>query len=104
MASMSKHERALSYAKRLKAAEDVYAEARAIRREVNSLVWSESNKPLPLDEKIAILEEAKHIILKGKRDQAGRIIIEAGDNSGIIDVITNIEQNLKIERDLEAET
>ena len=95
MASMSRHERALSYARRLIAAQDLYAEARAVRNEVDGLIWAENRNPLPLEEKTRILEEVKSIILGGERDQDGRTIVQAGDNSGIIDVITNIERELE---------
>ena len=95
MASMNRQERALSYAKRLKEAFDIRAEARKILDEVDRLVWTESNNPLPIDEKIAIIKETRRIFSTGLlREKLGDEIIKASDNSGVIDVIDDIENEL----------
>ena len=95
MASMSRHERALSYAKRLKAASDYSEEAKKILNEINGLVWSKDSKSLSLTEKQAILDEIKKIIELGEKTDSGKIIVEAADNSGILDVIDMLKNNVK---------
>ena len=95
MASMSRDVRALSYVKRLREAKDLNAEALRIKNEINGLVWSETQVPLPQAEKIALLEETKRLVRSGKKTDKGEIIVEAGDNSGIIDVIDSIEKEIK---------
>ena len=92
---MNRQERALSYAKRLKEAFDIREEAQKILNEVDSLVWSESRKSLSLEEKIAIIQETRRIFSTGiLREKLGDDLIKAGDNSGVIDVIDDIENEL----------
>ncbi len=95
MASMTRHERALYYAQRLKSSQDIFKEAAKIKKEIDSLIWSKDKTPLPLKEKLAILNEVKRIIIHGERSKEGLLLIEAGDNSGILDVIDSIENELK---------
>ncbi len=96
MASMSKEERAISYAKRLKEAINVKEEAKNILDDVDSLVWSEDKRPLSLEEKIELVRETKKIFsLKLLRERFGDDYIKASDNSGVIDVIDSIEDALK---------
>lgn len=92
---MTRHERALHYAQRLKSSRNIIEEAKKIKNELDGLVWSKNKTPLPLSEKLAILDEVKKIIIHGERSKDGYLLIEAGDNSGIIDIIDSIENQLK---------
>ena len=93
---MTRQERALSYAKRLKETYSLNEEANKILKEINDLVYSKDNSPLPLDEKIAIIRETRKIFSQGLlRERFGDVIINASDNSGVIDVIDSIENELK---------
>ena len=95
MAGMSSRERALLYAKRLKESKNVNEEANKIFEEVNSLIWSKTEKPLQKEEKIKILEEVKSIIAEERKLQDGEIIVEAADNSALLDIIDLLKQKIK---------
>jgi len=97
MASMTRIQRATKFVKQLKESMDLSADASKILNELNSLVLTESKEPLSLEEKIAILEEAKKIIRYGKKIEGLERLKEAGDNSALIEIIDAIESEIKEE-------
>lgn len=96
MAGMNRNERAISYAKRLKETYNLRDEARKILEEVDSLVWTQDNRAISTDEKIAILRETKKIFENRQLNETfGDDRIKSTDNSGVIDVINQIENEIK---------
>lgn len=95
MSSMSKRGRAINYAERLQLARNKNEEAEKILKELNGLVWAKSDTPLPREDKLAILEETKSIIKEGLEIREGKILHEAADNSGILDVIDMLKPKVK---------
>ena len=95
MSSMNRRERALYYAERLQSARNKNEEAEKILKELNGLVWTKDNTPLPREDKLAILEETKSIIQEGLEIRDGKILQKAADNSGILDVIEMLKPKVK---------
>ena len=83
---MTRNERAVRFAKQLKAATDPQAEAKKIKVELDGLVWAETRQPITKEEKRAILVETKK-----------QVVVLAGDNSAIIDIIDALEIQIKME-------
>lgn len=93
MGSLTQNERALLYALRLKAASDAREEARKIKEELGTLVYSTNNKRLSRADKVAILTETKKY-LRGGTLLGPQILVEANDNKGTIDIIDSIINDL----------
>ena len=95
MASMNSKERAREYLDRLKAAADIRSEAQKIANEIDSLVWLKDQKKLTREEKLQILNELEQLAIHREKDSRGYIIVEASDNSGVIDVISALKKGIK---------
>ncbi|KPA51504.1 hypothetical protein VT25_15390 [Photobacterium leiognathi subsp. mandapamensis] len=104
MTSMNRAERAKSYFDRLLASSNPKAELEKIFRDIDSLVYASSNKPLDEAEKIRIIEELERLIkqlpypITESSSQPGLEHLEkshttASDNSDILDVISAMKRN-----------
>ncbi len=92
---MNNKERARNYLERLKNAKDVRAEAQKIANEIEGLVWSKDQKKLTKAEKFQILNELEQLAVHGEKDSRGYVIVEASDNSGVLDVINALKNGIK---------
>ena len=95
MASMNNKERARLYLQRLKQSSDKFAEAQSISDEINSLVWSSTQKKLTKQEKLQLIRELENLALHGGEQRDGMIIVEASDNSDILEVIKALKDNAR---------
>lgn len=93
MSSMNKTLRAEHYLDLLIKSKNKEEEALKIITEVNDLVWSGTEKKLTKQEKLEILEEVT--ILFNLRSLERGPIVEAGDNSKILDVISLMKRRVK---------
>ncbi|WP_102313315.1 hypothetical protein BCV29_17995 [Vibrio cyclitrophicus] len=104
MASMNRTERAKSYLDRLLASSNPKAELEKIIRDIDSLVYASSKKPLDEAEKIRIIEELERLIkqipypISESHSQPGLEHLKksdttASDNSDILDVISAMKRN-----------
>lgn len=104
MASMNRTERAKYYFDRLLASTNPRAELERIFREIDTLVYSSSNKPLDEAEKVRIIEELERLIrqlpysISESRSEPGFEHFKdsgpsASDNSDILDVISAMKRS-----------
>jgi len=100
MASMNRTERAKYYFDRLLASANPRAELERIFREIDTLVYSSSNKPLDEAEKVRIIEEFERLIrqlpypISESRSEHFRDSgPSASDNSDILDVISAMKRS-----------
>lgn len=94
MSKMTQNKRALSYVRRIVESSNMDKEAKEIVAHINSLILSDSKKPLTFEEKNDILNEAKQIILDRENEDIN-LILDSIDNSAILDVISNILSDLR---------
>jgi len=94
MANLSRSDRAALYARQLKSADNLEIEISRIRDNLDSLVFVATQQKLPKEEKIAILVETRTILARGKKADDGRMIVEAADNSGTLDIIDRLLDEL----------
>ncbi|MDA3875097.1 MAG: hypothetical protein PF795_14205 [Kiritimatiellae bacterium] len=92
MASMNNNQRAEYYAKRLKESENLEQTRLEILREINSLQWKATEKPLTREERLEIVRLLEEKLFGPTK--FGKLV-EAADNSGILDVIDNLKNNVK---------
>ncbi|UAB70661.1 hypothetical protein INR79_01675 [Vibrio sp. SCSIO 43132] len=104
MAPMNRAERAKSYFDRLLASSNPKAELERIFRDIDSLVYASSEKPLDDAEKIRIIEELERLIkqlpypIYENRSQTDLDYFQksdttASDNSDILDVISAMKRS-----------
>lgn len=104
MVSMNRTERAKSYFDRLLVSSNPKAELEKIFRDIDSLVYASSNKPLDEAEKNRIIEELERLIkqlpyqISESRSLPGlenfkKSDSTASDNSDILDVISAMRRN-----------
>lgn len=98
MASMNNDERAKLYLQKLKNSSNPRLEIQNIVREINSLTWTNTKKPLTLAEKLVLVDkleaQAKSLIQEQKHFDSSESIHLASDNSGVLDAIGEIKKEL----------
>jgi len=90
---MNKQQRAAHYLARIRETRNSPDEVERILSELNSLVWTESQKPLTKQDKLAIIEEIRSQAFP--LTKSWEVIVEASDNSGILDVISALKKGAK---------
>jgi hypothetical protein len=93
MASMNKSQRAAHYLDLLRKTKNPIEEAKGILAEIETLVWSNTNQRLTKQEKLEIIEELESLAFPTLRKSER--IVEASDNSGILDVISLLKRGVK---------
>lgn len=93
MASMTNSQRAAHYLERIRAAKNPAEEAQSILAEIETLVWTNTNTRLTKQEKLGIIQEVESLSFPTL--QKGARIVEASDNSGILDVIKLLKRGVK---------
>lgn len=93
MASMNSRERARLYLERLKKATNKNVEAKRIIDEINGLFWTKNQKKLSVQEKLELIAILEDLALHGEK-QDGRVIVEASDNSDILEVIRLLKRGV----------
>jgi hypothetical protein len=93
----STKELAASYAKRILEATNKQQEGLKVLAEINDLVWTNTQKPLTKEEKQSIVDDIASLIspIIRKSEVFDRVITEASDNSGILDVISMMKRGAK---------
>lgn len=88
MSKMKREERAQSYVKRLRTAQDPQAEVEAVAADIRSLVWSSTQEPLTQDEQLAIID----MML---RQTEGRVYIQKeADNKRYLALVRDLRRLL----------
>ena len=95
MASMNRKQRAESYLKRIKGSSNKEQEYKKILDEINGLVWSESQKPLSKEERLAIVDEIENLFNQQTIQKSEGLVVNASDNSGVIDIIGALKRGVK---------
>lgn len=104
MTSMSQKERAQQYLERLAKATNPRAELSKIFADLDSLVFTISNKPIDRETKVKILEELEQLVkLTPSLESLNEFqtydslhkSTQASDNSDILDVISAMKKRLK---------
>lgn len=95
MASMNSTQRAASYLKRIIESSNKDLEFKRILDDINSLVWTESKRPLSKAEKLAIIEEIERLFHEQPILENKRYYTNASDNSGAIDIIGALKRGVK---------
>ncbi|OLU32123.1 hypothetical protein BVH03_07870 [Pseudomonas sp. PA15(2017)] len=101
MASMSSKDRALHYFKRLLESKDRLAELKRIQLDLNSLVFTATQRPIDRNTKVEILDELEKLIRgvpglehldESRSYEINKQGATASDNSDILDVISAMKK------------
>ena len=95
MASMNRDERAKQYYDRLRLASNPAVETQRIIEELNGLVWSKNNQPLPRDEKLRIVESLESIVIANESHTSFSQHRDAADNGNVLELIKAIKGGTK---------